>query len=489
MNVVEVHVAYVAALSLVKENPLAKSLMFLNLGESMSVIPRQQVLPGLLAALLMLAGCSGQQATPQQQTLEDGERPNVVMIISDDHAWNDHGFMGSSEVQTPNLDRLASESMVYTRGYTPTSVCRPSLATMVTGLYPHQHGITGNDPPGESRDPEARAEMVDVFARNANIARLLDERGYVSHQSGKWWEGDPTEQGFTAAMTHGIVEEGGRHGDEGLKIGREGMEPVLDFIDAAGEEPFFVFYAPFLPHTPHNPPDRLLEKYQAPGRPVEVARYYAMIDWFDETVGELLSHLDREGLAENTMVLYVVDNGWIQAVGEQEMADMRAKMSPYDAGMRTPIMMRWPGVVEPGRDEETLVSTIDLAPTVLNAANVEPPSGLPGIDLRDSEALADREMVFGELFAHTAVDIEDPVANLKYRSVVREDGWKLILPYTPNREVVLMINGAVSDWMRFEPELYNVIDDPYEQHNLAAERPALVNELRAEINEWWPVSP
>ncbi len=444
----------------------------------------QSVVAGLVTALLLFSGCSDPGPAPPSEA----ERPNLLLIVSDDHAWNDHGFMGSPVVRTPNLDRLASESRVYTRGYTPTSVCRPSLATMVTGLYPHEHGITGNDPPGEnSRDPAARAEMVAVFEQNVTVPELLGDQGYVSHQSGKWWEGDPTEHGFTAAMTHGIVEEGGRHGDEGLTIGREGMQPVLDFIDAADDDPFFIFYAPFLPHTPHNPPERLLEKYRASDRPEEVARYYAMVEWLDETVGELLDHLDREGLSRNTVVLYVADNGWIQAVGDEKMADTRSKMSPYDAGARTPILIRWPGVIQPGRDEETLVSTLDLAPTMLRAANVEPMPALPGTDLRDSEALADREMVFGALFAHTAVDLYNPAANLKVRYVVREDGWKLILPHVPNRDVVLMIDGAASDWMGVDPELYDVIEDPHERNNRAGDRPDLVDELRADIDTWWTV--
>ena len=448
--------------------------------------------PGLLIALLLLPECARPGTASAQQNREGArsERPNIVMIISDDHGWADHGFMGHPTVQTPSLDRLASESMVYTRGYVPTSVCRPSLAAMATGLYPHQHGITGNDPPGgrpTMHDPAARAEMVEVFQRNETVPELLQAQGYLSHQSGKWWEGDPKDHGFTAAMTHGDVARGGRHGDVGLTIGREGMQPVYDFIDAAGDQPFFLWYAPFLPHTPHNPPDSLLEKYQASGRPPEVASYYAMIEWFDQTVGELLNYLDGQGLRENTVVLYAVDNGWIQAVGDQKMAQTRAKMSPYDVGMRTPIMIRWPGVIQPGRDDQTLVSTIDLAPTMLRAAGIEPASDLPGFDLRDRAALANRDVLFGELFAHTAVDLHDPVVNLKYRYAVREDGWKLILPYTPNREVVLMISGDTSEWMRFEPELYNVLQDPHEQHNLAEEHPAVVNELRAAIEDWWPV--
>lgn len=416
------------------------------------------------------------------------EKPNVVFIISDDHAWTDHGFMGHDFVQTPRLDQLAAESLVFSRGYVPTSLCRPSLATMITGLFPHQHGITGNDPPG-GRDtmsnPTSRQAMVDIFRRNKNLASMLGEAGYVSHQSGKWWEGNPVDSGFTAGMTHGDVNRGGRHGDEGLKIGREGMQPVLDFIDSAHEKPFFVWYAPFLPHTPHNPPERLLSKYRSAGRPLALAKYYAMIEWLDETVGQLLDHLQQRGLDDNTMVVYVVDNGWIQAIPPAAMPDSRSKVSPYDAGIRTPIMVRWPGTVSAGRDDDSLACSIDLVPTVLRAAGIAVPDNLPGINLLHKTAIDEREFVYGELFAHTAVAANRPVANLKYRTIVRNDGWKLILPFLPNRDVQLMIGGQQTDWMRLQPELYNVISDPSERMNKATNNQAIVETLRSRLNQWW----
>ncbi len=399
--------------------------------------------------------------------------------------------MGHDVVETPALDRLASQSMVYTRGYLPAPVCRPSLATLATGLYPHQHRITGNDPPGEwptnAWDPESRALMEAVFAKSETVTELLGRSGYQSHQSGKWWEGNPLDHGFTAAMTHGDVTRRGRHGDDGLVIGREGLDPIFQFIDSAKDSPFFLWYAVFLPHTPHNPPERLLEKYRATGRAEPIAKYYAMVEWLDETVGDLCDYLDQKGLADNTLVLYIADNGWISAENPSDQAEMRAKMSPYEMGVRTPVMIRWPGKVPPGRDDATLVSSIDLMPTMLRAAEIDPSLDLPGISLLDRQALSERDRVFGETFAHTAVDIENPVANLKYRSVVRSDGWKLILPYTPNRDVTLTIRGTIADWMRFEAELYQVLDDPHETRDLAAERPELVTELHASLQDWWEV--
>lgn len=448
-----------------------------------------------VVAACFIAACLSCGSLPSQPIA-----PNVVLIISDDHGWTDYGFMGHDTVRTPALDRLASQSMLYTRGYLPSPLCRPSLATIATGLYPHQHGITGNDPPGKwpegARNPESRAAMERVFAQNANVMELLARSGYVSHQSGKWWEGSPLDHGFAAAMTHGDVARRGRHGDEGLVIGREGLDPIFDFISGRGQKaenggsqppPFFLWYAPFLPHTPHNPPERLLAKYQAGDRAERLAKYYAMVEWLDETVGELCDYLDENGLSENTIVIYLADNGWISAEDSLEQAKMRAKMSPYDMGVRTPVMVRWPGRVVPGRDDATLVSSIDIVPTVLAAAGVGIPENLPGVDLLDEAALAKRERLFGATFAHTAVDIGEPVANLKYRSVVREDGWKLIAPYVPNRDVTLMIRGTIADWMRFEPELYNLADDPFETEDLARQRPELVETLHASLQQWWEV--
>jgi uncharacterized sulfatase len=437
----------------------------------------------LLAALLVLSATSGRAVRAQAP-------PNILLIVSDDHAWNDYGFMGHPIVRTPALDRLAGESLVYTRGYVPTSLCRPSLATLLTGRYPHQHGVTGNDPPGGAAamtSPAARSTIVDIFRRNRVLPAQLAEKGYVSFQSGKWWEGRPQDSGFTAAMTHGDVSRGGRHGDEGLKIGREGLQPITDFIDAAGGKPFFVWYAPFLPHTPHTPPDRLLAKYQDRGLAPPVARYYAMVEWLDETVGQLLDHLDRRKLRDNTLVLYVADNGWIQSPEPKPAQPTPAKMSPYDAGIRTPILIRWPDRVKAARDEKTLAGSIDVVPTLLRAAGITPAGDLPGNDLLDPKAMTERKTLFGSLFVHTAVDVASPVANLKYRYAVREDGWKLILPYPPNRDATLMIDGRKADWMRFEPELYNVLADPSEQQNRAAEHPELVAELRTAIDGWWRV--
>jgi uncharacterized sulfatase len=429
----------------------------------------------------------------------DDAPPNIVMIISDDQTWTDYGFMGHPDIQTPHLDRLAARSAVFRRGYVPVALCRPSLATMITGLYPHQHGITGNDPsPNPSITPEEyaklRARLIAKLDRFDTVPELLSRRGYLSHQSGKWWEGSFKRGGFTHGMTRGFPEKGGRHGDDGLKIGRTGMAPVLNFVDSAVEQkkPFFLWYAPFLPHTPHTPPKRLLKKYSKDGRHVSLAKYYAMCDWFDETCGELMDHLDTAGVTDNTMIVYVTDNGWIQRTPDVQVPEgwrpsfaPKSKQSPNDGGTRTPIMVCWPGTIKPSERGE-VVSSIDLVPTLLKAAGAEVPDQLPGIDLLpviNNEKPLGRDALFGESFAHDIEDVDNPQASLLYRWVI-EGKWKLLLTYDGqlNRYKVVHSGGDG------RPQLFDLIADPTETRNLAGNHPDVVAHLAAKLADWWKVT-
>jgi arylsulfatase A-like enzyme len=422
--------------------------------------------------------------------------PNIVFIISDDHAWTDYGFMGHPHIQTPHLDRLAAESALFPRGYVPTALCRPALASLANGRYAHQHKISGNDPaipagvnPGQSPAYAAlREQLIAQIDRHPSLPKLLGARGYLSHQSGKWWEGGFARGGFTHGMTRGFPEPGGRHGDDGLKIGREGMAPVLEFIDhaVAEQKPFFVWYAPFLPHDPHTPPDRLFRKYQDRGIASDhVARYYAMVEWFDETCGELLGHLEARGLGANTLVVYIGDNGWIQRADAPGFAP-RSKQSPNEGGVRQPTMFRWPGVIAPGNRGEQLCSSVDIVPTALAAAGVTVPPQLPGYNLLPvlkSGAPTPRREVFGETFAHDVADIDQPEASLVHRWVI-EGRWKLLLTY----------DGRVGRYARHHPrtekrpQLFDLLADPHENRNLAAQNPEVVARLAAKIQNWWPVT-
>ncbi|QDT12363.1 Arylsulfatase [Planctomycetes bacterium K23_9] len=418
--------------------------------------------------------------------------PNIVMLISDDQAWTDYGFMGHPDIKSPHLDKLASESVLFRRGYVPTALCRPSLVTLLTGHYASTHGVTGNDPSpkyaarGSELYNQRCAKLISYLDRFETVPEALGKLGYLSHQSGKLWEGSYQNCGFTHGMTRGFPQKGGRHGDDGLSIGRKGMAPVTQFIDMAVKEkkPFFMWYAPFLPHTPHNPPQRLIDKYSQGDLTPTVAKYYAMCDWFDETCGELLNKIDETGQRDNTLVVYVTDNGWIQNPAKNGYAP-RSKQTPYEGGVRTPIMYRWPAKFA-AADRTELASSIDIVPTMLAAAGAPIPDDLPGVNLLPnliSSKPIERDTIFGEGFAHDIADIENPEASLLFRWAI-EGKYKLLLTYDGE------VNRYKSTHPRNEkrPQLFDLEADPSEENNLAAEHPEVVERLVKKINAWYPVN-
>ncbi len=272
----------------------------------------------------------------------------------------------------------------FVNGYVPSSVCRPSLATLLTGLYPHQHGITFNHgPPGNagynrmtSREEYERIRQreFDLIRRLATLPGILQrECGYRSLQTGKFWEGHWHNGGFTEGMTTfqpppveqsfggtRILAAGERvahgNGDAGLQIGRRTMAPIYEFIDdcnAAGT-PWLVWYAPLLPHQPHDSPPKFYDLARShPNVAEHELPYFASIAEFDETVGNLVDYVEDKGVADKTVFVFVSDNGWRPSDNRernrpQEFAHTkRSKRAPFDDGLRTPILIRWDGVVKP----------------------------------------------------------------------------------------------------------------------------------------------
>lgn len=426
----------------------------------------------------------------------DEARPNIVLLLSDDQAWTDYGYMGHPDVATPHLDALAARSALFGRGYVPTGLCRPSLMTLSSGLYAHQHKTSGNDMApalvgGKKGGPEyaqLTEQLIAHVDQHPQIAALLGEAGYLSHQSGKWWEGNFKRGGFTHGMTRGYPEKGGRHGDDGLKIGREGVAPVTNFIDEAvtAKKPFFIWYAPFMPHTPHTPPQDLFDKYKAKVASEHVAKYYAMIEWYDQTCGEIIQHIENKGLTGKTLFVTISDNGWIQDPDGPGFA-RRSKQSANEGGVRQPILYSWPGVIQPGNRGDQLASSIDIVPTMLAAAGVTAPKEMPGFDLmpclRSGEPTP-RDVAYGESFGHDVFNAEKPEATLLYRWVI-EGPWKLILTY----------DGELGDryieahaGVERRPQLYHLIEDPHENKNLASAEPERVAAMARKIAAWWPVT-
>ncbi len=432
---------------------------------------------GIFILLLLLCG----------SVAKAEQRPNVVMIISDDQAWNDYGFMGHSQIETPNLDRLASQSVIFRRGYVPVPICRPSLMSMVTGKYPFEHRTTGNDPFRRSgKDYQQDQErLIANIDRSAVLPKILAQQGYLTFQSGKWWEGNFQRGGFTHGMTRGFPQPDGRHGDDGLKIGRQGMKEVFDFIDLAVKQhkPFFVWYAPFLPHSPHTPPQELFEKYAQKVNDPPLAKYYAMCEWFDQTCGQLIDYIDEKGLGQETLIVYGCDNGWIQNPKGKNYLP-RSKRSVFEGGVRTPLMYRWTGKLEP-QDRPELATTLDFFATILSAAQVQTIPANSGLNLLPSmlekQPIA-RQRLFGESYMHDVYDLADPEASLSFRYCIDGD-WKLIVAYDGLHDGVKV--GQVPEDLR--THLYNLKDDPFERVDLLEKQPEVADELGKAIQQWYPL--
>jgi arylsulfatase A len=264
--------------------------------------------------------------------------PNIILMIGDDVAWTDFGFMGSKVVRTPHLDRLAETGTVFTHAFAPHSVCGPVLRSLLTGMRPQAvaRGIAAASQP---RRPVPT--LRDVFE---TLPELLGRRGYASFQGGKFFEGGFETGGFTHGMTVDRTAEGRGagpprrgaaavvRGTGGRSLGRETMQPLWDFLSANREGPFFVWYAPMLPHVPFDAPEKFTRLYAQD--PPLLRGYRANMTRFDATVGQLLARLKSLGIRERTLVVYVSDNGWDTAVRGKipGLGGPKGKGSLYELG-------------------------------------------------------------------------------------------------------------------------------------------------------------
>jgi uncharacterized sulfatase len=308
---------------------------------------------------------------------------------------------------------------------------------------------------------------LDRFFKNPMLPGELAKAGYLTMHTGKYWMRKPKDAGFTDDNG-----ETGRHGGKSLGIGRQTMDPIYKFIDKAkGEEkPFFVWYAPFLPHTPHNPPARLADKYKG----VPNGKYLAMVEWLDETCGDLMKNLKDKGVDDNTLIVYLADNGWNQW----------GKASPYENGIRTPVILRWPAKIQPKRDTTRFASNLDVFPTILSAAGVGYSDQLPGINLLDDCAVSARKELFFENFSHNMVSAAEPGKSLWTRSIIRGD-WKLISWQENPPKEKPNVGGHRRKNPKVFNELFNLKEDPHENTELSGKHPARVSELQSAIDAWW----
>lgn len=420
------------------------------------------------------------------------ERPNIVLFYIDDLGWRDVGFMGSTYYETPHIDRLASEGMVFTSAYSNGPNCAPSRASLMSGQYTPRHGIytVGETGRGEARYRrlltfQNRTVLGDEFV---TIAEVLQAAGYVTASMGKWHLGDdPTTQGFDvniAGGTDGSPRRGRYHSPYSYRNCKQPKpgeyltdrltSEAVRFIGESAETPFFLYLAHYAVHVPIEPKPELEAKYAAkPPTPEHFhPGYAAMIESVDEGVGAVLAEVERLGLTERTVVLFSSDNGGHGVV--TRMTPLRgSKGMLYEGGIRVPLVVKWPGHVEPGSRCDVPVIGVDLYPTLLEITGAPHPEGyrLDGesiVPLLTQTGSWDRDAVFWHFPAYLQ---SNPGANVPFRTTpagaVRQGDYKLIEFFEDGRR-----------------ELYHLASDIGEQHNLVDDQSEVAVRLAARLSAW-----
>lgn len=439
----------------------------------------------------------------------DGVRPNFILVLVDDLGWMDLSCQGSDYFQTPNIDRLAREGVRFTQGYAACAVCSPTRAAVQTGRYPGRVGVTDwirsrfqrgglgtpeNNPTeyvgGPNRPLLCPPNPYWMESGERTIAEELGEAGYRAAYIGKWHLGDdawyPEGQGYDENRggcdygqppsyfdpyskpnhRHPMIRSGipglpGR--DEGEYLSHREADETVALIEAWKDRPFFIQLSPYAVHTPIQAIPEVAAKYEKDGKTPVNARYAAMVESVDDAVGAILETLERLELSEKTMIIFTSDNGGLK--GPTDNAPLRSgKGYSYEGGIRVPFIARWPGSIPSGVVSDAPVCSIDIYPTILDAADVHPLDDRPidGVSLLDhlasgaQEALGRDSLVWH--FPH-------------YRhapgpySILRKGDLKLI-----------------KFWEGID-ELYDLGSDLGETTNLAEASPETVDSMTAELLE------
>ncbi len=442
-----------------------------------------------------------------------GAKPNIVFFLVDDMGWMDTTVYGSRYYDTPNMERLAERSMLFTDAYTANPLCSPTRASLMTGQYPARIGITtaaGHRPPlgpDESRYPERAARTRKLLLPQSRrflrpeqytIAEALRDAGYRTAHLGKWHLGLnpehwPEEQGFEVSF-HGAPDPGPRSyfspyqfragtvtdGPEGEYITDRVTDEALKFIETHRDEPFFLDLWHYSVHGPWGHKEEITRTYldrKDPRGQQNNPIMASMLKSVDESLGRVLDKLDELGLADDTIFIFFSDNGGNvhSEIGPDKLPPtnnhpLRAgKGSLYEGGSRVPLLVRWPGVIAPRSRCSEVVSSIDLYPTLLQMAGVEPKPG----HIIDGESIIPLLKQTGKLKRDAIFCYFPHGGPARPPGVwVRKGDWKLLRFY------------ETSEQFPDEYELYNLKDDIGETTNLAAKMPQRVRELDALIDKF-----
>ncbi|PWE01382.1 sulfatase [Marinilabilia rubra] len=421
------------------------------------------------------------------------DSPNVVFIHIDDLGWADLGYMGSDYYETPHIDRLASEGLVFTNAYAGAANCAPSRACLLTGENTPRHGVYTVSPSERGNSKTRKlvpiANTDSILPSNLTLGHLFKKAGYETCAIGKWHvsrdalnngfdiniagshQGNPGKNGYFAPFNVPLD-----HKVEGEYLTDRLTDEAINFIESNRRSPFFLYMSYYTVHTPLQGKEDLVKKYEMKQghNGQDNPTYAAMVEAMDQNVGRILNRLEALQLENNTMVVFLSDNGGIRAISNQ--APLRGgKGSYYEGGIRVPMIVKWPSNVYQGVTEEPVVN-LDFFPTFQSVLNVDlNKETLDGVDL--TPLFEGKELKKRPFFWHFPIYLQaynpsedqgrDPLFRTRPGSVVRYGNWKLHQYFE---------DGGL--------ELYNLLQDPGETKNLVQQKPDKTRELKQLLEKW-----
>ncbi len=420
-------------------------------------------------------------------------RPNIIFILADDLGWGDLSCYGNRQIKTPHLDRLASQGSLFTQFYVCGSVCSPSRTAFTTGQFPARHRIHGHLSTEADNLRRGMPNFLDPAV--PTLARLLQKSGYATAHFGKWHLGRftgaplPTAYGFDVQRSIASNDDRQEELAKGYRAqsSRVIVDDGLRFLDALpAAKPFYLQLWMLLPHAPLDPTEEQLSEFasHAP-HPATVTQrgahqtYFASLRDLDNQLGRLFAELDRRNLAENTIILFSSDNGpediHIRNASHSAFGTpgpLRGrKRSLYDGGIRVPLIARWPGKIPAARVSPAVVCGADFLPTLTKLANVPYPANLDGED-RSAVLLGANTPRRNPLFWEWRFNVAGYSPNRSPILAIRDGDWKLLM--NPDRSRL---------------ELFDMVRDPSELHDLAPLQPQVVERLATRLLAWQKTLP
>ena len=410
--------------------------------------------------------------------------PNIVIVMPDDIGYGDFACLGNPIIQTPSIDAFSRESVRFT-DFHVSPTCAPTRAALMTGTHEFKNGVT-----------HTIYERERLTLQATTLAQVLKTAGYATGIFGKWHLGDepdrwPDKRGFDEMFIHGAGGIGQTYpGSCGDAPGNKYFDPAIlhngkfekthgyctdvffrqaqAWIESVkGKQPFFAYITPNAAHEPLDVPDEYFQHYHGKA-PERVARFYGMIENVDENMGRLLARLKEWGLGDNTVVIFLTDNGTATGAGVFNAGMRGSKNSPYQGGTRVPSFWRWPAGFRGNVDCSALTAHIDILPTLVEIAGAklsdQVKRQVEGLSLLPLLKNPGAEWEDRTLVTHIGRWPRGEAANSKYAGCSIRD-----------RRFTLVNNR----------ELYDLTNDPGEKHNVIADHPDVVKKLRATYDHWW----